>query len=72
MTSFSNEFLSDFISAYRKIYSTNYVLIRLIENWKTMLDKHAFTGAVLIDLSKAFNCIRDGLLLAKLNSMLMN
>ena len=32
--SFSNEFLSDFISAYRKGYSTNHVLIRLIENWK--------------------------------------
>ena len=34
ITSFSNEFLSDFISAYRKAYSTNHVLIRFIENWK--------------------------------------
>ena len=32
IASFSNEFLSDFISAYRKGYSTNHVLIRLIEN----------------------------------------
>ena len=32
IASFSNEFLSDFISAYRKGYSINNVLIRLIEN----------------------------------------
>ena len=31
-------FLSDFISAYRKGYSTNQVLLRLIENWKAALD----------------------------------
>ena len=46
IASFSNEFLSDFISAYRKGYSTNHVLIRLIENWKTTLDKNLFTEAV--------------------------
>ena len=54
IASFSNEFLSDFISAYRKGYSTNHVLIRLIEDWKTSLDKNLFTGVVLMDLSKAF------------------
>ena len=32
IASFSNEFLSGFISAYRKGYSTNHVLKRLIEN----------------------------------------
>ena len=31
-------FLSDFISAYRKGYSTNQVLLRLTENWKAALD----------------------------------
>ena len=31
MSSVTN-FLSDFISAYRKVYSTNHVLLRLIEN----------------------------------------
>ena len=63
IASFSNESLSDFISAYRKGYSTNHVLIRLIENWKTMLDKNLFTGAVLMDLSKAFDCIPHDLLI---------
>ena len=65
---FSNEFLSDFISTYRKGYSTNHVLIRLIENWKTTLDKNLFTRAALRDLSKAFDCIPHDLLIAKLHA----
>ena len=68
ITSFSNKFLSDFISAYRKGYSTNHVLIRLVENWKLALDKNIFTGAVLMDLSKAFDCIPHNLLVAKLHA----
>ena len=57
ITSFSNNSLSDFISSYRKGYCANPILIRLIENWKATLDKNYYTGAVLMDLSKAFDCI---------------
>ena len=39
IASFSNEFLSGFISAYRKGCSTNHVFIRFIENWITTLNK---------------------------------
>ena len=49
--SFLNAFLSDLISAYRKVYSANHVLIKLIENWKTSLDKNLFNGAVLMDFT---------------------
>ena len=66
--SFSNSFLSDFISAYRKGLSRNHVLIRLIENWKTALDKNLFTEAVLIDLYKAFDCIPYDFLITKLHA----
>ena len=54
MSSVTN-FLSDFISAYRKGYSTNHVLLRLNENWKAVLDSNLFAGAVLMDLPKAFD-----------------
>ena len=38
----------------------------LIENWKRVLDKKGFRGAVLIDLSKVFDTIKHDLLIAKL------
>ena len=61
-------FLSDFISVYRKGYSTNHVLLRLIENWKAALDSNLFPGAVLLDLPKVFDCIPHDLLTAKLHA----
>ena len=67
MSSVTN-FLSDFISAYRNGYSTNHVLLRLIKNWKPALDSNLFTGAVLMDLSKACDCIPHDLLIANLHA----
>ena len=61
-----NTFLSKFISVYRECYSTNHVLIRLIENWKKSLGEKKFVGAVLMDLSKAFGSIPHDLLIAKM------
>ena len=67
LTPYVDSFLSEFISAYRETYSSNHVLIRLIENWKLALDNKKFVGAVLMDLSKAFDCIPHELLIAKMN-----
>ena len=67
LTPFVNSFLSEFISAYRKTYSTNHVLIRLIENWKS-LDQNNFVGAILMDLFKAFDCIPHDLLITKMHA----
>ena len=55
-----------FISAYRKSYSTQQILIRLLEEWREKSDKNFILGAVLMDLSKAFDCIPHDLIIAKL------
>ena len=65
---FINSFLSEYMAAYRKKYSTNHVLIRLIENWKKALNEKFLVGTVLMDLSKAFNRIPRDLLIAKLHT----
>ena len=64
---FINTFLSEYMAAYRE-NSINHVLIRLIENWKKTLDGKFLVSIVLMDLSKAFDCIPHDLLIAKLHT----
>ena len=54
------------LSAYRTSYSTQHVLLRSIEEWKTNLNNNFVVGPILMDLSKAFDCIPPDLLVAKL------
>ena len=44
------------------------MLIRLIENWKQLLNNEKFIGAVLMDLSIAFDCIPHNFLIAKMHA----
>ena len=53
---------------YRKGFSTQHALIALIEKWKVSLDNKGFAGAILMDLSKAFDTINHELLIAKLHA----
>ena len=56
------------LSAYRKNHNTQNVLIRAVDDWKRALDEGKFAAALLMDLSKAFDFIPHGLLLAKMKA----
>ena len=61
------KYFSPFLSAYRKNYSSQNILISLTEEWRKKLDNNFVVGAVL-DLSKAFDCIPRDLIIAKLSA----
>ncbi len=50
-----NDIFDPMLCVYRKKYSTEHVLIKLIDSWKYALDNDNFVGTVLMDLSKAFD-----------------
>lgn len=58
--------LSSSLCGYRKKYSTQTALVSLVEKWKKMIDEKGYAGAILMDLSKAFDTINHELLIAKL------
>ena len=66
------KYFSPFFSAYRKIYSSQNILISLIEEWSKNLDNNFVVGAALTDLSKVFDCIPHDLLIAKLSAYNFN
>ena len=68
ISGFFDNFLSEKQCGSRKGYSTQYCLVNLLEKWKSSVDKGKTFGALLIDLSKAFDCLDHELLTAKLNA----
>ena len=51
---------------FRKGYSAQQCLLAMIEKWKKTVDNGGVFGALLTDLSKAFDCIPHDLIIAKL------
>ena len=68
MSLYVDNFLSQYLCGYRKGFSTQQALLSLIEKWKNILDKKGYGGAVLMDLSIAFDTLNHDLLIAKLHA----
>ena len=57
--------LSKFQCGFRKVFSTQNCSLLLTEKWKKAVDKDQSLGALLTDLSKAFDCLSHDLLIAE-------
>ena len=66
ISEYAGSFLSPYMFGYRKGHSTEQCVMVMIELWKKALDEKKVAGAVLTDLSKAFDCLPHDLLVAKL------
>ena len=64
--------MSPYLATYRESYSTQHVLIRLLEEWRENLDNNFTVGGELMGLSKAFDSIIPVLLIAKLSAYGLN
>ena len=60
--------LNERICAYRKGYSCQTLLLKLLDDWKQSLDKNHVVGVLFMDLSKAFHSLPQALLIAKLHA----
>ncbi len=68
ITDFINPKLSQLLCGFRKCFNMQHALVRLIEKWRNALDKKNKVEAGMIDLSKAFDCLKHDLLIAKLSA----
>ena len=68
MSHYMDNFLYKHHSRFRKGYKTQYCLLNMLERWKSAVDKGKSRGALLTDLSKAFDCLLHHILLAELHA----
>ena len=68
MTASFENISSPLVSAYRKGYSCQHVVLQFTEYWRKALDENKYIGTLAMDLSIAFYYMPHGLLLAKLHA----
>ena len=65
---FVTDFISPYLCGFRKGYSTQHALLRLMNKLNNSLNRKEKIGLLMMDLSKAFDCIPHELLIAKLHA----
>ena len=68
INSFMEPKLSKFLAGFRAKHNTQHALLKMIETWRAMLNKGNKVGAIIMDLSKAFDTLNHNLLLCKLKA----
>ena len=66
LSNYTESFLSVILCGFRKAHNTQHALFKLLHSWQKELEQKGFVRTILMDLSKAYDCIPHDLLIAKL------
>ena len=67
ITIFIDPLLSKYQCGFRNSFSAKHCLFPMLEKCKNPVEKGKVFGALLTDLSKAFDCLPDELIIANIN-----
>jgi hypothetical protein len=59
LSDFFDTIFNPFLCAFRRGHGCQTTLLRLLEDWREALDKNYYIASVLMDLSKAFDCLQN-------------
>ena len=68
MQTYFDNLLSKYQCGFRKGFNAQHCLVSMIEKWKESVDSGGAFGALMTDLSKAFDCLHHKLLITKLDA----
>ena len=64
LSDYSDSFLNNVLCGFQKVHNTQHALFKLLQSWQQDLDNGGFIDTILMDLSKAYDCIPHSLLIA--------
>ena len=62
---YMDTFLNKLLCGFRKAHSTQHAVFKLLQRWQNELDNSGLVGTILMDLSKAYDCLPHDLIIAK-------
>ena len=65
---YTEHFLNQLLCGFRKAHSTQHALFRLLQKWQKQLVSGRFIGTILMDFSKAYDCLPHDVLIAILEA----
>ena len=68
MGTYCENIFSKFVSAFRRKYGYQSALVRMCDEWRISLDKGELVGSNAMDLSRAFDSVPHGLLIANFHT----
>ena len=68
LSNYLETFFNSLLCGFRKKHGTQHALFNLLCKWKRQLDEKGFVASILMDLSKAYDCLPHDLIIAKLEA----